>query len=134
MLEQGTDPSLLDDLLGPLHMHFRAAALAYADYLAGGKSFLFASSLRRTNAAVRALLLGRGWLLPEDLQADAAALVRHYDVWLTLWDDLAKRLEPAMEDPFVFANAVTFPKASQERLEALYRRLRAERDNAEPSA
>jgi hypothetical protein len=133
-LEQGTDPSLLDDLLGPLHMHFRVAASAYADYLAGGKSFLFASSLRRTNAGVRELLLGQGWRLPEDLQADSAALVRHYDVWMTLWDDLAERLRPAMEDPFVFANAVTFPKASKERLEALYERLRSERDKRERTA
>lgn len=125
---------MLDDLLGPLHMHFRVAASAYADYLAGGKSFLFASSLRRTNAAVRELLLGRGWLLPEDLQADAAALVRHYDVWLTLWDDLAGRSRPAMDDPFIFANAVTFPRESQERLEVLYRRLRSERDKREPTA
>lgn len=125
---------MLDDLLGPLHMHFRVAASAYADYLAGGKSFLFANSLRRTNMGVRELLLGWGWLLPEGLQADAAALLRHYDVWLTLWDDLAGRLAPGMEDPFVFANAVTFPGASQERLEALYRRLRAERDNCGSTA
>jgi hypothetical protein len=125
---------LLDDLLGPLHMHFRVAASAYADYLAGGKSFLFASSLRRTNTGVRELLLGRGWLLPEDLQGDAAELLRHYDIWLTLWDDFARSLRPAMEDPFVFANSVNFPKASQERLEALYRRLRAERDKRDPTA
>ena len=133
-MEQVTDPSLLDDLLGPLHMHFRAASLAYADYLAEGKSFLFASSLRRINSGVRDLLLSRGWLLPEDLQADAAALLRHYDVWLTLWDDLAGRLRPAMADPFVFANAITFPKASQERLESLYGRLRAGRDKDAPTA
>jgi len=133
-VEQGTHPRLLDDLLGPLHMHFRVAASAYADYLAAGKSFLFASSLRRTNAAVRELLIGRGWLLPEDLQSDAAALLRHYDVWLTLWDDLAARLRPDMADPFVFANDVTFPRASQERLEALYRRLRAAGDKGAPTA
>lgn len=115
-------------------MHFRVAASAYADYLGAGKSFLFASSLRRANAAVREILLARGWLLPEDLQADAAALLRHYDVWLTLWDDLAERLGPKMEDPFVFANAVTFPRDSQERLEALYRLLRAAGDNRPATA
>lgn len=115
-------------------MHFRAAASAYADYLAGGKSFLFANSLRRTNAGVRDLLLGRAWLLPEELQADAEALLRHYDVWLTLWDDLAERVRPAMDDPFVFANAINFPRSAQERLEALYRNLRGAGDKGEPTA
>ena len=122
-MEQQSDPRLLDDLLGPLHMHFLAAAAAYADYLAAGKSFLFASSLRRTNASARELLLRNGWRLPERLQTDAAALVRHYDAWLTLWDDHASRLRPEPGDAFVFAKSVTYPKPAEERLEALYRRL-----------
>jgi hypothetical protein len=123
-MEQEIDPRLLDDLLGPLHMHFRAAAAAYADYLAEGKSFLFAVSLRRTNASARELLLAHGWRLPESRHADAVALLRHYDAWLTLWDDHEARLRPGAGDPFVFANDVTFPKEAQERLETLYRRLR----------
>ena len=133
-MEQETDPGLLDDLLGPLHMHFLAATSAYADYLAAGKSFLFACSLRRTNASARQLLLDRGWRLPESHQADAAALLRHYDAWLTLWDAHSERLRPGPGDPFVFANDVTFPKDAQERLEALYRRLRTEGDKGGATA
>ncbi|HEX8064586.1 MAG TPA: hypothetical protein VF535_15395 [Allosphingosinicella sp.] len=127
-MELQSDPRLLDDLLGPLHMHFLVAAQAYADYLAAGKSFLFASSLRRTNASARDLLLAHGWRLPEARQADAATLLRHYDAWLTLWDGLAARLAPNPGDPFVFANEINFPKAAQARLEALYRDLRAAGD------
>jgi hypothetical protein len=133
-VEQETDSRLLDDLLGPLHMHFLVAAAAYADYLAAGKSFLFASSLRRTNASARKLLLGQGWRLPESRQADAAALVRHYDAWLTLWDAQAALLRPEAGDPFAFANDVTYPKEAEERLEALYSRLRAEGDKGGSSA
>lgn len=133
-MEQDHDPRLLDDLLGPLHMHFLVAAQAYADYLAGGKSFLFACSLRRTNGSARELLLGEGWRLPESRQGDAAALLRHYDAWLTLWDAHADRSRPEPGDPFVFANDVTFPRDAQERLEALYRRLRAGGDKADASA
>ena len=133
-MEQDTDSRLLDDLLGPLHMHFLAAAQAYADYLGAGKSFLFAASLRRTNASARDLLLRHGWRLPESRRADAAALLRHYDAWLTLWDSHAERLRPEPGDPFVFANDVTFPSDSQERLEALYRRLRAGGDKGGSSA
>lgn len=115
---------LLHELLGPLHMHFAAARTAYSDYLAGGKAFLFASSLRRINGAARDLLLRRGYLLAAELQADAGALVRHYDVWMTLWDDLAARTRPEPSDPFVFESAVTYPRASEARLEALYEELR----------
>jgi hypothetical protein len=114
---------LRDRLLGPLHMHFLAARQAYEDYRQNGRSFLFACSLRRINAAARQLLLTSGHLLPEEHAPDAIALVRHYDVWLTLWDDHSARLKPAMTDPFVFENSVTFPKPAQERLLDLYQRL-----------
>ena len=117
------DCRLRDELLGPLHMHFRAARVAYADYMANGKSFLFASSLRRINGGARDLLLARGWLLPERLRKDAAALVRHYDVWTTLWDDLAARTRPALDAPFVFENAVTYPREAESRLEQLFEEL-----------
>ena len=120
-----TNP-LLDELLGPLHMHFRVARGAYRDYLAHGKSFLFASSLRRTNLSARALLLGKGYLLPPDLQEDAAALIAHYDVWLTLWEDLADRLKPAPGEAFVFENSFTYPKEAELRLEELHRKLAEE--------
>lgn len=133
-MERQSDPRLLDDLLGPLHMHFLVAAQAYADYLAAGKSFLFAASLRRTNASARELLLAHGWRLPDALQADAAALLRHWDAWLTLWDALAERLRPEPGDPFVFANEINFPKDSQDRLEALYRRLSGAGDKGGASA
>jgi hypothetical protein len=133
-VEQRSDPRLLDELLGPLHMHFLVAATAYADYLAAGKSFLFAASLRRANASARELLLAHGWRLPSGLHADAAALLRHYDAWLTLWDALADRLRPEPGDPFVFANEITFPKDAQRRLEALYRELSGAGDKGGSSA
>ena len=117
------DEALLTELLGPLHMHFRCARDAYRDYLDNGRSFLFASSLRRINASARSLLVAKGYLLPEPLQAEAAALVRHYDVWLTLWDEVARRTRPGPGDAFVFENAVTYPKQAEEALEGLYRQL-----------
>ena len=120
-----TDEALLHNLLGPLHLHFATADRAYRDYQESGKSFLFACSLRRINASARALLLAHGYLLAEPLQADVLALVRHYDVWLTLWDDLERRSKPSFDDPFVFANRINFPIKSKERLEAVYREFSA---------
>jgi hypothetical protein len=119
------EEAMLDELLGPLHMHFRAARAAYRDYLENGQTFLFASSLRRINLDVRALLLRKGYLLCDDLQAAAVALVGHYDVWLTLWDDLAVRQRPGPGDRFAFANRHTYPKEAEDRLESRYQELRA---------
>ena len=114
---------LRDRLLGPLGMHFLAAAGAYSDYLENGRSYLFACSLRRINASARELLLTCGHLLPDDHRPDALALLRHYDVWLTLWDHHSAALKPAVEEAFVFENAVNFPKDAQQRLVALYERI-----------
>ena len=120
---------LLHQLLGPLHMHFKAAKAAYHRYLSNGKSFLFAVSLRRINSSARQLLLDKGYLLPEERQADAVALIEHYDVWLTLWDDLASRGPIAFGEPFVFENKVNYPRDSEQRLGELYRMLTAAAEN-----
>ncbi len=102
------DDALLAELLGPLHLHFRCARAAYRDYLEGGRTFLWANSLKRINQAARGLLLAKGYLLPEELVEDAAALIRHYDAWLTCWNAQAER--PAIDAPFVFGNSVNCPQ------------------------
>ncbi len=123
-MTQAHEPApLLHDLLGPLHMHFLCARAAYADYMASGKSFLFAQSLRRTNGSARELLIHKGYLLPEPLQQHAVALIRHYDAWITLWDELAARAQPQPHDPFVFQNEVTYPKDAELALERHYEEL-----------
>jgi hypothetical protein len=115
---------LVNELLGPLQMHFLAAEQAYADYLAHSQNFLFASSLKRINSAVRQLLLDRGHLLPEGHRGDALALIRHYDVWLTLWDDHHRRTRPRVDEPFIFQNDVAFPKSAQSKLMNLLEEMR----------
>jgi hypothetical protein len=116
---------LLNLLLGPLRTHFLVASTAYEDYLQNGRSYLFACSLRRTNSSARGLLLAWGHLLPSEHTSDALALLRHYDVWVSLWDHHAAELNPSMDDPFVFESKVTFPKSAQERLMHLYERCSA---------
>ncbi len=117
--------ALLDELLLPLHEHFQSARAAYQAYLDEGRTFLHAASLRRVNLSARALLLGKGHLLPADLQACAAALIAHYDIWLRLWDAHAERTRPAPGDLFAFANAATYPREAEQQLEQLYEALRS---------
>ena len=120
-----SSPPLLDELLGPLHMHFASARAAYRAYLDEGRTFLHASSLRRINLGARALLTGKGWLLPDAMQVHARALIEHYDIWLTLWEAHAERARPALADPFAFENSFTYPRDAEQALESLYQELRA---------
>lgn len=117
---------LLTELLGPLHMHLAAARTLYGHYLEGGKRFAFADALRSTNIRARTLLLDKGWMLPEPLQADAAALIAHWEVWLSLWEAHRRATDPGPDDEFAFANDFTWPRESALRLEALYETLRSD--------
>ncbi len=117
-------PGLLDELLEPLHIHFQSARAAYSAYLDEGRTFRHAGILKRINLSARALLLDKGHWLPPQYQDCAAALVGHYDVWLSLWDAHAERMRPAPGDVFAFANAATWPREAEQRLERLYERLR----------
>lgn len=111
---------LVAELLGPLHMRFRAAKAAYRSYLEQGRIFLFAQNLKRINLSSRALLLDKGWMLPEAHRAHALDLVAHWDVWLTLWEELAARASPRSSDTFVFENSFTYPREAEEALERLF--------------
>ena len=116
--------ALLTQLLGPLHMRLQAARALYRAYLDGGRRFKFADALREANLESRRLLLDEGWRLPEALQADAAALVAHWEVWLALWRDLQTREQPGPDDTFVFENDFTYPREAEARIEALYAELK----------
>lgn len=115
---------LLDELVGPLYIHFRASWSAYQDYIANGKTFLWASSLKRINAGALSLLRTKAYLLPEQSLDDALALIRHYDAWLTSWNDFADRMAPALSDPFVFANDVRYPREAEANLIRLYESIK----------
>lgn len=119
------DNALLDGLLSPLHEHFLAARTAYRAYLDDGRTFRQACELKRINLAARALLVDKAEMLPPEHQASAAALIRHYDAWLSLWDAHAERIRPEPGDVFAFANAATYPREAEQELERWYERLRA---------
>ncbi|MBC7949785.1 MAG: hypothetical protein H7Y42_18015 [Chitinophagaceae bacterium] len=112
------------ELSGQLYMLFQRSASAYRDYLEGGKTYFFARILRTYNNATRELLLEKGYLLSEELQQDALALITHYDIWMEKWDDLETRMKPAPNDEFVFPNDHVFPKNAASNLEREYQRLK----------
>jgi hypothetical protein len=115
---------LIEKLLGPLDFRLRSAHQAYAAYLGGQRTFLYAAILYDHNSAARDLALRYGYLLPADLQDDLLKLTFHIDVWMTLWNELKDRTSPKPTDPFVFDNPVPFPRESVGRILEHYRALR----------
>jgi len=117
---------LLDEFLGPLHTLFRRSRQAYDGYRAHGQSFLFARIIKECNEAIRDLLLRHAHRLPGPLQDDALALIGHYDVWTVSWNDLRDRINPGLDQAFVFETLVGFPKEAERRLESYYEQRVAE--------
>lgn len=109
-------PLPVDSLLGPLETHLDRGELAYRSYLDGGRTFFWARVLRENNDGVRRLLLTHTHRLPDDLRADALALLHHLDVWSAQWDQLATEAAPAPDDTFVFQTRVRFPAEAVQRL------------------
>ncbi len=121
---QPDEQEKLKKFVGTLLFLLDRSKTAYTDYLNAGKTFFYARLLRQYNDRIRELLLENSYLLPADLHPDAIALLQHYDVWTLCWDDLHKSLRPDVNDEFVFANSVTFPRASAGRIGEILQRLK----------
>lgn len=112
------------ELLKQLCRKLDASAVAYRQYLEGGKTFRYAMELKKHNGHITGLLVQLKQYLSSALQTDAAALLHHYNVWTAKWEQLANDLKPGPDDVFVFANEVTFPRQSAHNLEAEYERVK----------
>jgi Phytanoyl-CoA dioxygenase (PhyH) len=112
-----------DQLLHEIVQTWQASSIAYQAYLSGGKTFRHAQRLKKHNARISDLLLQAKAQLSESLQEDADALLHHYAVWTTKWEQLASERNPSPDDEFVFANEVTFPRQAAQHIEAEYRRI-----------
>ena len=123
---QGYNKELLGKFIGTFNFLQERCKVAYQDYITAGKTFFHARILRQYNDDLQKLLREYGYLLPGELQADAIALLKHYDVWTLCWDDLHNSLRPAVQDEFAFANSVTFPREAAQRIGEFLQRTKKE--------
>ena len=100
------------------------STISSKEYLSSGKIFRFAQQLKQCNSKALELLTQHKQLLPSDMQPHATILINHYNIWTEKWRKLAKELNPAPDDEFVFANTVTFPREAARNLETLYEKLK----------
>lgn len=119
MTENNSFRSLLESVV----LHWDQSAKAYADYMENGKKFRYAEQLKLHNIAAKNLLSDNMALIPEDFKKEVEAIIEHYTIWSTKWDDLKSKLNPGPDDEFVFANEHRFPRGAAQRLVAALHNL-----------
>lgn len=105
------------EFLGQVYINFRRSETAYQKYMQHGKQFVYAKILKNCNEKILSLLLENAYLLPDDLINESVKLISHIDIWLEKWRDSERRLNPNIEDEFVFENKFTFPREAAQKLE-----------------
>lgn len=118
-------------LVGPVVMHLaRTVAIAeryQRTFQQKTKSYFDAQLMRDSNKALRSLLLGNGYLLPQHLLEHAYRLVAHYDVWLARFDELEAIEKPTAESTFDIGFVdVPFPVEAKDAFLAVFATLRSE--------
>jgi hypothetical protein len=83
-----------------------------------GKKFRYAEILKLHNTAARNLLIDNMAIIPGHFKKDAEAIIEHYTIWSSKWDELKDKLNPAPDDEFVFENDHRFPQTAAHNLEA----------------
>lgn len=115
---------IIQELLGPLDTLLKRGEIAYKNYMANKKTFLYAKIINDNNVRIRELILMKSHLLPSDQHQNAIDLVTHIDIWSVLWNALSESRSYDLQDEFVFENSATFPRKSVESLLAYYQELK----------
>lgn len=93
----------------------------YTHYLASGRTYRDALDLKECNTHVRDIIRTDLYNLPVQIQYPARELLRHYDVWLRLWEDFHRSRDFGPDDMFAFENPNRFPKEAARSLIEYYR-------------
>lgn len=110
-------------LLQAIIQHWHLSTKAYVSYMENGKKFRYAQLLKVHNTAVMELLTKNIESLPKNLKEDANALIEHYTIWSSKWDELKNKTNPLPDDEFVFQNEHRFPRSAAQNFQAVYNEL-----------
>jgi len=117
----------LISFLDELSIEFQRSKITYKEYINNGNKFVHARILKESNTNIRNKLLKNNFLLSDELQEDALALINHYDIWIKKWSDLyIKNTNLKLDDIFIFQNQHTFPKQSELKLLNEFRKIKKE--------
>ena len=83
--------------------------------------------LKQSNQYIRDLLISKQYLIPEDLDVSAKALVRHYDAWLAKYERVYQNGVRDPNEPFIFVgpDGFGFPTDAEYEFHKRFDELRA---------
>ncbi|WP_298064515.1 formyltransferase family protein [uncultured Rikenella sp.] len=93
----------------------------YTHYLASGRTYRDALDLKECNAHIRDMVGTDLPNLPVQMRSPAQKLIRHYDDWLSLWEDFDRSRDFGPDNLFLFENPHHFPKEAARSLIEYYR-------------
>ena len=99
----------LVDVLGYFNTLLQRGNLTYFQYMAEGKTFLYAEILRDNNMLMRELLLEHCHRLPAELRDMALEVINHIDVWNLQFLAMTKLKAFNLNDPFIFEGKYKYP-------------------------
>ena len=111
----------VEELLGPIMMQLKRSALTVQAY--EPNNAYREGILKECNETVRELLLKKGFLIPTELLPDATDLIRHYDEWLQLYQQI-RIIQNDRKTPFVFT--YNFPHEAEKNFLKTYDDFRKE--------
>ena len=111
-------------VLGELNIQIKRSELAYRNYMANGKKFIYTKIIKKCNEAILNLLVGHSHLFADDMIEGSLRMIEHIDIWMEKWIDLEQTKKPGLEDEFVFENKVSFPRDVAQKIEAAFLSLR----------
>jgi hypothetical protein len=111
----------LSEVLGPIYLLFERTKLALARQKPNSR-YIEEEIYKKSNIAIRDILLSKAHLIPPDLLEDAAKLIDHYDHWLETYRQ--KREVEGSTDAYVFT--FNFPKDSDKKFKDTFHRFRDE--------
>ena len=99
-----------------LVFNLKRAESVYKNYLAEDQKFLHAKNLKKANDKIIEILTNYNQNLPKALENDMLLLLEHLEIWSERWVELQQKLNPSLDDVFIFQNTHQFPKSAAQKI------------------
>ena len=85
------------------HLHFlmELSNAAFSKYLVN-KFYLHALCIKKSNEAIYKYIIENAHVWPQKIETEMIALLNHYDIWFTQFEDFKNKKEYSLNEPFVF--------------------------------
>ena len=105
-----------DSFARSIVFNLKRSDMAYKNYMANGKKYLYARIIKKANEAIIDTILSSITEIPEEIEDDTLKLLEHLEIWQEHWVKLDSELTPELDDKFIFENKHQFPKSAAQNI------------------